>query len=90
MTARRSVADRAGLEDIRARLITLDECLEDGDLDTARAIVHALLNEIGVERGQARCRWCRLQDWPGRVEQHERTVHPHQLLDLEESERRAA
>ena len=70
--------------DLRARLVFLAECLEDGDYPTATAIVLDLVDELGVERGMARCRWCGLRDWPGLVERHERTVHPHELLDLEE------
>ena len=68
---------------LRARLVYVSECLEDGDYTTATAIVLDLLAEIGVETGGARCRWCGLKGWPGEVVRHEHIVHPHELLDLE-------
>lgn len=83
MTRRHPVADSQGM---KARLVFLAETIEDGDLDTALAIVHDLLDELGgPAAGETRCRWCPLTDWPGAIQRHEHVVHAHELLDLEEA-----
>ena len=69
--------------DLAPRLIHVLEAAEAGDTGLVIDITRDLVDELQLERGQARCRWCGLTAWPGLIQRHERTVHPHELLDLE-------
>ncbi len=62
--------------ELRARLVYLSEALEDGDLETARAIVLDLLDELGgAIRPSGRCPECGLAMWPGQIPGHRSNVH---------------
>ena len=75
--------------DLAPRLIHVLEAAEAGDTGLVIDIARDLVDELQLERGQARCRWCSLTDWPGLVEKHERVVHADELIDLEEQRRGA-
>ena len=85
--ARRMNADQVSV--LRARLVWFEETLEDGDFETARAVLADLIAELGVERGTARCRGCSFRGWAGLVQAHEYQWHPAELCDLEERRRAA-
>ena len=72
--------------ELRARVVFAREVLEAGDTPTALAVLHDLETELGTSPRAATsfCRFCGLEDWAGAIQRHERVVHPHELLDLEE------
>lgn len=70
-------ADKRGVvHDLRARLVFLSECLEDGDYPTATAIVLDLLDELGGPAcPSGACPVCGLAMWPGQIPGHLSVVH---------------
>jgi hypothetical protein len=75
------------VEDVTARVVRLNDALEDGDLDLARDIVRDLEEELVLRlpRRRARCPVCGIDcSWPGLVVKHMAVIHP------EEVDRRAA
>jgi hypothetical protein len=59
--------------EIRARLVAVEELLEDGDVPSARAAISAWLAHLG--RGVT-CHECGSRfDWPGLRDDHEFRVH---------------
>ena len=71
--------------ELRARVVFAREAVEAGDTPTALAVLHDLETELGMTpRPATSCRFCGLRDWAGVIERHERVIHAHELLDLEE------
>jgi hypothetical protein len=77
--------------DLLARLIRVDEALEDGDYPFARSIVHDLLGELEPRRqpGKVACPCCALRLWPGELDKHLSVSHWTSSAELADEARAA-
>jgi len=70
---------RDEVESLRAAITRSLDCFELGDCAAAAEVLLAADEGAPVD-APARCRWCTFSGWPGRVEAHELSAHPWDLV----------